>query len=145
MMSIILLVCIVVLLLSPLFVSAKINCAPPPTTAADRPRSAKLGALVARYDPTRDWKREHRIALIGAIALGAFVCFVSASFIYIRGPEWRWFFRDLNQCLANELHGWWCGSSFDRNLEDVFWIVFWTLFGGVVGGSAVYITQLLRK
>jgi hypothetical protein len=84
---------------------------------------------------TRDWKREHQAALIGAIVLGCLIGFVFglAQIDYV--------VRRWNNAL-------WEISAFDflgRNLMFFYGTLFWTAFCGVVGGAVVYITQLLRK
>jgi hypothetical protein len=128
----VILVCVAVVLVA---TSGNINLALPPATAADRPRNAKLGALVARYDPTRDWKREHRIALIGAIALGFMIGLVfGISRMDFQGYWW-----------GNAVFEFQHGRYTDRYLVPFYWTLFWTLFGGIVGGSIVGITLLLRK
>jgi hypothetical protein len=137
----VILVCVAVVLVA---TSGNINLALPPATAADRPRNAKLGALVARYDPTRDWKREHRIALIGAVSLGAFVCFVFA-FMHTKAPhDWMGYALRYNS-LSRQFD---VVNSFIPSAQALSYLLgltLWTAFGGIVGGSIVGITLLLRK
>jgi hypothetical protein len=96
--------------------------------------------LDPRLDP-REWKKEHRIALIGAAALGAFICFVFAA-IHTKAPYWSRGLGDI----------WWYDIpnghfSFVPSGEGVYLLglSLWVVFGSLVGGSLVYITQLLRK
>ena len=89
--------------------------------------------LDPRLDP-REWKKEHKVALVGAIALGCVIGLVFGSahvnWDYVRVNLW---YEISNMYLT------------DRGVLSVLSVLLWTLFGGVVAGSVVYITQLLRK
>jgi hypothetical protein len=99
-------------------------------------------------DP-RDWKQEHQTALIGAIALGAFVCFVFA-FMHTKAPYWSdW---SIGRGFLESSHErWYYISNLDfsflpwRGVSYLLSLTLWTAFGGVVGGSVVCIAQLLRR
>jgi hypothetical protein len=106
-----------------------------------------------QLDPTldpRDWKREHRVALLYGAALGAFVCLVFA-FMHTKGPYWdtyiwshpqMWYSKSLVSSLI--FYGDFRFIPWE-GLSYLLGLIMWTSFGGVVGGSAVYITQLLRR
>jgi hypothetical protein len=95
--------------------------------------------LDPRLDP-REWKKEHQVALAGAIALSCLVGLVIGLTIKerFRGlPDWSERLRDL-----------FCGFTFmcyAYRQDDYFGILFWAVSGGLIVGSVVYITQLLRK
>jgi hypothetical protein len=82
-----------------------------------------------------DWKREHQIALIIAIGLGAMVgctfgAMVTPSYVSFK---WGQLWCDYGYQCVYLLQGYW------------LLILFWTVLGGSMGGGNVYIRRLLRE
>ncbi len=81
------------------------------------------------------WKREHQIALICAVAVGTLVGLtvgVSATPDYV-SFRWGRLWCDFSYSCVYLLQGYW------------LLIGFWAALGAVVGGTPVYVWQLLRS
>lgn len=83
-----------------------------------------------------DWKRDHQIALVCALGLGAIVGMAV-------GLAWS------NPYTNFQWGALWCesGRNFCTYLLNGYWlrIIFWTALGATVGAALVYIRQLLRS
>ena len=102
-------------------------------------------------DP-RTWKREHKIALLCAVGLGA----TFGAIIGLRDTRpWR---RVLHEDFWGWLDLWHVRAGFGHNscggpwpwclaVDLTYWFLacVWIIFGGAVGGLIVYIRQLLRE
>lgn len=82
------------------------------------------------------WRREHRIALLSAVALGLLVGFMAGLHFVNPYSSLRW----------GRL---WCGGPYDICvfLLNGFWLKVsaWAAVGGIAGGTAVYIARLSRS
>ena len=83
-------------------------------------------------DP-RTWKREHRIAALSAVALGALI----GMAVGVQSAPTHYWPRDI---LWLSLPG-----GHDLDLGYSLRLAAWTLFGATIGGAVVYIRQLLRS
>jgi hypothetical protein len=95
--------------------------------------SAMQLQLDPRLDP-REWKKEHQVALVGAISLGCLIGLIfAANTVEFYSNWWSNLGSDISEFY------------YSRRIAEVVKMLFWTVFGGLFGGSLVYITQLLRK
>jgi hypothetical protein len=81
-----------------------------------------------------NWKREHQIALVVAIGLGAVVGCIFGAMVTPNYISFRW-------------GALWCERTYYCiYLLQGYWllILFWTALGGSIGGGLVYVRQLLR-
>ncbi len=83
------------------------------------------------------WHREHAIALVLAIALGC-VCGVGLGYV-VSGDYFKYYIGSPRGPFAAYLLG-------PGNVWPYDWRSFkWGLFGAIVGGTLVYIRQLLSR
>lgn len=78
------------------------------------------------------WRREHQVALLSAIALGAIIALILAIAMSDTFTRFRIGKVYCNYDCWYLLSGYWLR------------IIGWSAFGGLVGGTLVYIRQLLR-
>ncbi len=88
-------------------------------------------------DP-RTWKPEHKIAMACAIGLGFLIgAAIGGGTTSATGGCPNWAYRSPLAYIVKGCYGF---------IDLVYWLkfVFWPILGGAVGGSLVYIRQLLR-
>ena len=82
-----------------------------------------------------EWKREHQIALAGALAVGCLIGMIFGFFVTPTYVSFRW-------------GAIWCERTYYCiYLLQGYWLLicFWTSLGGIVGASIIYMVQLMRR